>query len=288
MENLQHSFATVNGIKLHYVTAGKGPLAIMLHGFPEFWYGWKNQIPVLSKHFKVVAPDLRGYNESDKPKGVMNYSSKIIAQDVKELIQSFNVPKAHIIAHDWGGGIAWTLAQHFPESVDKLIVLNCPLPQILLKNFFTNLSQLKKSWYMFFFQLPGIPERYIGKDLRTFFYRGLRGWAHNKNAFTKDDIEEYVKAFQKPGALTGAVNYYRAAFRGAINSENRKIIPIQSDTLVIWGEDDKALGKELTYGMEKHFKNKFEIKYINNCSHWVQHEYPEVVNQYILDFLKPA
>lgn len=288
MENIEHRYENANGIRLHYVTAGKGPLVILLHGFPEFWYSWRHQIPELSKRFRVVAPDLPGYNESDKPRPMERYSAKFVANDIRELISALNEKKAHIIGHDWGGAIAWSLAQHFPECVDKLIVLNCPLPQIMLKSFFTNLRQLKKSWYMFFFQLPEIPERYIGKDLRTFFYRGLRGWARNKSAFTKEDIEEYVKAFQKPGAITGAVNYYRAAFRNGLNYESRKIMQLEPDTLVIWGEDDKALGKELTFGMEKHFKNRFEIKYISNCSHWVQHEYPDVVNQYILDFLKPA
>ena len=130
VENIEHRYVSVNGIRLHYVTAGEGPLVILLHGFPEFWYGWKNQIPALSKHFTVVAPDLRGYNDSDKPNGIKNYSSKIIASDIRELIHSFKATKAHIIGHDWGGGIAWTLAQQFPDCVDKLIVLNCPLPQV--------------------------------------------------------------------------------------------------------------------------------------------------------------
>lgn len=286
MENLQHCYEKVNGIQLHYVTAGEGDLVILLHGFPEFWHGWKKQIPALSKYYKVVAVDMRGYNESDKPDGIQHYTSKIIAKDIVELIHLLNAKKAHIIGHDWGGGIAWTLAQHFPQVVDKLIVLNCPLPQVLVRHFFTNISQLKKSWYMFFFQLPTLPEKYISRDLRTFFYRGLRGWARNKNAFSKEDIEAYVKAFQQPGAITAALNYYRAAFREGFKRENRKNIPVAADTLVIWGEDDKALGKELTFGMERYFNNFFEIKYISNCSHWVQHEYPELVNGYMLNFLQ--
>ncbi len=283
---IEHRFATVNGIRLHYVAAGKGPLVILLHGFPEFWYSWRLQIPELSRHFRVVAPDLPGYNDSDKPREVKRYSAINIANDIRELIFSLNEKKAHIIGHDWGGAVAWSLAHHFPESVDKLIVLNCPLPSTLAGHFLKNFTQLKKSWYMFFFQLPYLPERYMGKDLRTFFYRALRGWSHNKKAFSDNDIAEYVKAFEKPGALTGAINYYRAALRYGF-AESRKKMEIMPDTLVIWGEDDKALGKELTFDMEKHFLNRFELKYISNCSHWVQHEYPDVVNQYILDFLKP-
>src|SRR5437870_5010401 len=154
LENIKHQFASVNGIKLHYVTAGQGPLVILLHGFPEFWYGWKNQIPALSEKFKVVAVDMRGYNESDKPAGVKNYLPKVVAQDIKELIYSLNEKKAHIIGHDWGGAIAWTLAQHFPECIDNLIVMNCPLPQLMWKNLQTNFTQVRKSWYMFYFQIP--------------------------------------------------------------------------------------------------------------------------------------
>ncbi len=283
--NIEHKFASVNGIKLHYVTAGKGPLVILLHGFPEFWYGWKNQIPALAEKYRVVAVDMRGYNESDKPKGVKNYAAKTVAQDIRELIHSFNEKKAHIIGHDWGGGIAWTLAQEFPECVDRLIVLNCPLPQLLWKHFLTNFRQLRRSWYMFYFQIPGLAEWGIKKNLRLFFLKGLRGWSRNKQAFTDEDISEYVKAFQKPYALTGAINYYRAAFRNIADKNSRQVKPISTDTLLIWGENDKALGKELTYGMEKYFTGKFEVKYISNCSHWVQHEYPEVVNRMILEFL---
>lgn len=283
--NVEHRFVAVNGIRLHYVTAGKGPLVIMLHGFPEFWYGWKNQIPVLSEKFKVVAVDMRGYNDSDKPKGVQSYAAKTVADDIRQVISSLNEKKAHIIGHDWGGAIGWTLGQQFPECVDRLIVLNCPLPQLLWKHFITNLRQLRRSWYMFYFQIPGLPERGIRRNLKLFFLRGLRGWARNKQAFSDADIEEYVRAFQKPYALTAAINYYRAAFRNITHRDTFKVKPIAADTLVIWGEDDLALGKELTYGMEKYFTGKFKINYISNCSHWVQHECCQVVNNLIIDFL---
>ncbi|HXH18040.1 MAG TPA: alpha/beta hydrolase [Chitinophagales bacterium] len=283
--NVEHHMAAVNGIRLHYVTAGRGPLVMLLHGFPEFWYGWKNQIPALSQKFKVAAPDLRGYNDSDKPRSVKSYGAKIVAKDIRELIYAFDVKKAHIIGHDWGGAIAWTLAQHYPECIDRLIVLNCPLPQLMWKHFRTNMRQLRRSWYIFYFQIPWLPEKGIGKDLNLFFQRALRGWAFSKQAFTDADITEYVKAFQKPHALTGAINYYRAAFRTIADKDSRHVKPIAADTLLIWGENDKALGKELTYGMEKYFTGRFHIKYIPDCSHWVQHEYPELVNRMILEFL---
>jgi len=283
--NVEHRFASVNGIKLHYVTAGRGPLVIMLHGFPEFWYGWRNQIPALSEKYKVVAVDMRGYNESDKPRGVKNYDARMVANDIRELVYSFNVKKAHIIGHDWGGAIAWKLAQEYPECIERLVVLNCPLPQLLWKHFLTNFRQLRRSWYIFYFQIPGLPEWGIRKNLKLFFIKGLRGWSRNKEAFSDADIEEYVKAFRSPYALTAAINYYRAAFRNLADRNSRVVKPVAADTLVIWGENDRALGKELTYGMENYFTGKFEIKYIGNCSHWVQHEYPQAVNEMILEFL---
>lgn len=286
MEKWLHEFRQVNGIRLHYVTAGTGPLVILLHGFPEFWYSWRNQLPELSKHYKVVAPDLRGFGDSDKPKGVKNYTTKVIAKDIQELILSFGETKANIVAHDWGGAAGWNFAQRFPEHLDKLVVINCPLPAVLQKHLLSNFSQLKKSWYMFFFQLPWIPERYISKDLTMFFKRALRGWSRNKKSFSNEDIAKYVKAFEKPYAITAAINYYRAGFRYAWDKSVTCETKINADTLMIWGEDDKALGKELTYDMEKYFNNHFEIRYIKDCSHWVQHDYPGLVNQYILEFLE--
>lgn len=285
MSHWNHDYKTVNNIKLHYVFDGEGPLVILLHGFPEFWYSWRKQIPELAKQYKVVAPDLRGYGDSDKPRGVKNYDTAIIAKDIRDLILALDHPKAHIVAHDWGGGVAYTFAQLYPEHLDKLIVLNCPLPAILIQQFKSNFKQLKRSWYMFFFQIPYLPEWNIKRNLTVFFKRALRGWAHNKEAFTNDDILHYVKAFEKPYALTAAINYYRASFRSIFKRNQQKLKLIEADTLMIWGEDDQALGIELTYGMEKYFKNHFEIKYISDCSHWVQHEYPDLVNSYILEFL---
>ena len=285
LEGIEHHYKTVNGIKLHYVAQGAGDLILFLHGFPEFWYSWRKQIPFFAENYKAVAPDLRGYNDSDKPRGIKHYHADIIAEDLRQLIIALGYEKAIVVAHDWGGGVAYALAQNSPEVVDKLIALNCPLPKILMKHLFTNPSQLKKSWYMFFFQIPKLPEVYMRRDLRTFFYRGLRGWSHNKSAFTDEDIEEYVKAFQKPHALTGAVNYYRAVFRSLFSKHAPKRDKIKADTLLIWGEDDKALGKELTNNMEWYFENRFEKKYIADCSHWVQHEYPDRVNSYIKEFI---
>ncbi len=282
-KTLEHKFTNVNGIRLHYVEQGKGELVILLHGWPEFWYCWRKQIPELSKHFHVVAPDLRGYNESDKPKGVDAYSIEKVTKDITELIKFLGYTKATIISHDWGGAVGWQLGMEHPEVVNKLIIMNSPHPSIMRKHLAENPKQKKRSWYMGFFQIPFLPEFLLGLDLKKFLTSTLRGLARNKNAFTDEDIMQYVEAMKKPGALTSSINWYRAAFRGRGKSGSKK--PVSVSTLIIWGENDKALGKELTYDMDKYFSSPFEIKYIPNCSHWVQNEYPELVNKYILDFL---
>ena len=154
----KHEYADVNNIRMHYVTQGKGPLMLMLHGFPEFWYSWRHQIPVMARRFKVVAVDMRGYNQTEKPVGVANYRIEVLARDVADLIRALGYEKAVVVAHDWGGGVAWPFAMAYPEMVDRLIVLNCPPPGVLMDHFQHNRAQLKRSYYMFLFQVPRLPE----------------------------------------------------------------------------------------------------------------------------------
>lgn len=280
-----HGTAHVNGVRLHYVTQGEGPLLVLLHGFPEFWYSWRHQIPVLAKHFTVVAPDLRGYNDSDKPAGVASYRVDTLTADVMSLIRIFGQEKALIVGHDWGGGIAWAFAAAYPQVTEKLIVMNCPHPGPFQKHLRSNWRQLRRSWYMFFFQIPWLPELVIRVNARRFIDQAFRGMAIRKEAFPDEELQKYVEAIQKPGAATAAINYYRAAFRETVRRGERLFAKIACPTLLIWGEEDIALGKELTYDMEPYFTDSFEIKYIPRCSHWVQQEQPELVNQYMLGFL---
>lgn len=284
-ESWQHGFAHVNGVRLHYVSQGEGPLLVLLHGFPEFWYSWRHQIPVLAQRFKVVAPDLRGYNESDKPVGVANYRVDTLTADVMNLIQAFGEEKAIIVGHDWGGGIAWVFAAAYPQATKKLIVMNCPHPAAFQKHLRNNRRQLRRSWYIFFFQIPWLPEFGIRLNARRFIEQAFRGMAVRKEAFPDEELRRYVEAIQKPGAATAAINYYRAAFRERLRNGDRHFATITCPTLLIWGEEDIALGKELTYDMEQYFTDRFEIKYIPHCSHWVQQEQPELVNQYMSEFL---
>jgi len=282
---MQHGFAHVNGVRLHYVAQGAGKLVVLLHGFPEFWYSWRHQIPALAEHFQVVAPDLRGYNDSEKPAGVANYQIDLLTADVMGLIRAFGEEKAIIVGHDWGGGVAWTFAADYPQATERLIVLNCPHPGAFQKQLRSNFRQLRRSWYMFFFQIPWLPEWGIRLNRRRFVEQAFRGMAIRKEAFPDEDLQRYVEALEKPGALTAAINYYRTAFRETVRRGERQFAKIIRPTLLIWGEEDIALGKELTYNMEPYFTDRFEIKYIPRCSHWVQQEQPELVNRYMLEFL---
>ncbi len=286
MDNIQHKYATVNGIKMHYVEAGEGKPVILMHGFPEFWYSWRFQIPVLAKKYRVIAVDMRGYNESEKPEDVSAYQADEIAKDIVALIKHLGYDKAYIVSHDWGGAIAWHMAQHYPEVMEKLVVMNCPLPNVLLKRLKSSFTQLKKSWYMFFFQIPGLPEWNMGRNLEKTFKAAFRGWAYNKEAFPQEVIDKYVEAYSKPRAITGPLNYYRASMRAVFGGKKTKSkFPITVPTMVLWGENDKALGKDLTYGMEKYFSNHYEIKYLKDCSHWTQQDKPEEVNKELLAYL---
>ena len=282
---LKHGSAYVNGVRLHYVTQGAGPLLILLHGFPEFWYSWRYQIPALAKHFTVVAPDMRGYNESDKPSGVAHYHIDRLTGDVQGLIRAFHEERAVIVGHDWGGGVAWSFAANYPHLTERLVVLNCPHPGAFQKALQENRQQLRRSWYIFYFQLPWLPELGLRLFRRRFIAQAFRGMAVRKEAFPDEELHKYAEAVATPGSARAAINYYRAAFRHRLRHGAIHLPEISRPTLLIWGEEDTALGKELTYDMDGYFSDRFEIKYIPKCSHWVQQEQPELVNRYLLEFL---
>lgn len=270
-----------NGVRLHYVTQGEGPLMLMLHGFPEFWYSWRHQIPKFAKDYKVVALDLRGYNESEKPQQQSAYMMRELIKDVEGVIQGLGYDRCILVGHDWGGAIAWCFAYAHPEMVERLIVMNIPHPAKFAEGLRTPV-QLMRSWYAFFFQLPMLPEFLIELSDYQLIEFALKGMAVDKSAFTQADIDAYKNAAAKPGALTAMINYYRNAF---LSFQQQEWTLLNVPTLMIWAEEDAALGKELTYGTEEYVKN-FQIRYIANCSHWVQQERPELVNQYICDFLQ--
>ena len=281
---MNDSFITTNGVRLHVVSSGKsdGPLVVLLHGFPEHWRSWQHQIPVLADAgYYVVAPDQRGYNLSDKPPRVRDYSLDELTRDIDGLIAALGRSDAIIVGHDWGGAVAYRFAMDYPARTRKLVVMNAPHPVTMARELKT-FSQARKSWYIGYFQIPWLPETVfkLAPDYwaRVFF----RGAAVNKQAFSDEDLRSMAQAGAQPGAMRAMINWYRAIVRFPPKSPEKKIA---APTLIIWAEDDVALGKRLTVGMEPWFSPDFRIEYIPHCGHWVQNEAAARVNQLLLEFL---
>jgi epoxide hydrolase 4 len=280
----QHRYSWVNGVRLHYVEAGSGPLVILLHGFPEFWYSWRHQIPALAAAgFHVIAPDLRGYNLSDKPAGVSAYRIDVLLGDVIGLIDHAGAEKAAIVGHDWGGVIAWHLAMYHPQVVEKLIILNAPHPAAYWREIRSS-RQLLKSWYIFFFQTPGLPELLLSIGDFDWVARMLRHQPAHPQAFGPEDIRRYKQALARPGALTAALNYYRAALRHRPRRKAKDDDPISVPVLLLWGERDAYLSPRLTEGLNAWVPNLRVVRF-PDVSHWIQNDAPERVNRLTIDFL---
>ncbi len=281
IETWQHRDIITNGIRMHYVMQGEGPLIVLLHGFPEFWYSWRYQIPMLAEHgYTVVAPDLRGYNDTDKPH--TGYDVATLIRDIEGLIKGLGYKRAIVVGHDWGGVLAWAFAMRYPHMTERLIVMNAPHPQAMFRELRT-LKQLRKSWYVFAFQLPWLPEYLLNRNNANEIGRMLRGAAVQKEAFTREITAKYQEAMNKPGAMTAALNYYRQLFRRWPQS-TEKGPRITVPTLLIWGEQDIALGIELTMGLGQWVDN-LQVKRIPDSGHWVQQEKPEQVNSFLVEFL---
>lgn len=278
---LQHQFIRTNGIRLHYVTQGQGPLLLFLHGFPEFWYTWRHQIPVFAKFFTVVAVDLRGYNDSDKPTAVSDYAMPELVKDISGLITALGYDRCHLVGHDWGGGIAWSMAYTHPEQIEKLVILNCPHPQRFLEGF-ANPKQWFRSAYIGFFQLPWLPELVLSANDYPFIDQAFDNMAVNRSAITPTDVQAFKTAISRPGALTAGLNYYRNLLSPNFFQGEWPVLEVP--TLMIWGEDDPAFESSLAEGTEEYVRD-FHLRYIANCGHWVPQEYPELVNGYIAEFV---
>ena len=281
---LRHERRKVNGVELHCVVAGSGPLVVLLHGFPEFWYSWRHQIPALAEHFTVVAPDMRGYNESEKPPRVADYAMPALVEDIVQLIGSFSQRSAIVVGHDWGGAVTWSLSLARPDIVEKLGILNVPHPRLFMQHLMTNPRQMLRSWYMLAVQVPWLPETIMRASNYRFIEQAFRGNAIHQEQFPDDAIDAYKRAAAQPGALTSALNYYRAAARGGTLDAVESDLVVQAPTLVIWGEQDFALGKELNNNLERYVPD-LTMRFIADAGHWVQQDCPDLVNRYLLDFL---
>lgn len=273
-------------VTLSCLVEGHGPLVVMLHGFPQTSYAWRKQIPALSEHFRVVAPDLRGYGDSDKPTRTRDYRIGRLTADVVGLIHALGEDHAHVVGHDWGGAVAFATAQAHPEAVERLAVINAPHPAVFLREMRPFSRQLLRSWYILFFQLPLLPERFLLRDRAAPIAQLLSASAIGDTAFSGADLREYRQAFSLPGVAAASLSYYRAVFRDIL----ARRLPdstgsISAPTLIIWGEKDIALGNELTYGLERFIDAELRIERVPNTSHWVNEERPELVNRLLIEFL---
>ena len=258
---------------------------VLLHGFPEFSYSWRHQMPALaSAGFRALAPDLRGYGRSPKPPRVADYRIEHLAADVLDLIRRECGGRAHVVGHDWGGVVAWWLAMHHPHAVDKLVILNAPHPAAYFREF-RRPAQALRSWYVGYFQLPWLPEFFIRLNDFAALRRLFRTDPARPGAFSEADIDRYVDAFSRPRALTGPINYYRAAVREGPASLARRVRTVEAPTLLIWGERDRYLVPELAAGLE-HWVPRVRVERLPGASHWVQHDAPERVNELLIDFLR--
>ncbi len=279
----KHRRVDGDGVELHCVEHGEGPLMLFLHGFPEFWYSWRHQLRAFAGEYHVVALDMRGYNQSDKPRGRDAYALDELVADVREVITHLGYDECVLVGHDWGGAVAWQFAHTHPEMLDKLVVMNLPHPVRFYESLAT-LSQLRRSWYILFFQLPWLPEKLLSRHDFRAIGEVFASQSQNPEAFSQADLEAFRQAASQPGALTAMLNYYRNLVVQGFGFDPDQYEMLDVPTLLIWGEDDVALGKELTYGTER-FVRDLRIEYIPECSHWVQQDRPELVNQYMRDFL---
>jgi len=284
----ESTFVELDGVRLHVVVAGdpEGPLAVLLHGFPECWYAWRHQIGgLVARGYRVVAPDQRGYGLSDKPSGVASYSFDVLVEDVARLVRAFGRDRATVMGHDWGGAVAWKVAIDRPELVERLVIMNSPHPIAFKRVLTTDLEQLLRVWYMVLFQLPLLPEALLSFSPRftaSFFFRKN---AFQRDAFTDDDLDFLASNFAQRGALTTMVNWYRAAVW--YPAARPDTVVIDAPTLLLWAEDDVALGVGFTEGLGK-WVPRMKRVLVAKCGHFIQTEQPAAVNEAIAAFVPGA
>src|SRR4051794_841959 len=277
---LREGYADVADVTLHYVEAGDGPLVVLLHGFPEFWYGWRLQIaPLVAAGFRVVAPDLRGYNLSSKPEDRAAYTADKLAADVRDLIGERGAQSAMLVGHDWGGTAAWTAAMNHPEVVDRLVILNAAHPRKLNEGL-RHPSQLARSWYFFYFALPDLPEHHVRAKDWEFFQHFLRD---AQPPHTEQETDRYIEAWSQEGAAAAMIDYYRAAVRPPKGTKT-DLHPIPAPPLVIWGEKDRYPGPKLAEPPPEDVPNPHRGEPPPGPSHLVPHDEAERVTDLLIDF----
>jgi pimeloyl-ACP methyl ester carboxylesterase len=279
--SVEHRFVDTGLVKLHVACIGPsdGQPIILLHGFPDYWIGWKHQIPPLAAAgYRLIIPDQRGYNTSDKPAGVRAYSLGRLVEDVSLLAKAMNIERFHLIGHDWGGIVAWALAAERPAQVEKLVILNAPHPDALFGYALRSPTQFLRSAYVGFFQFPWLPEALLGASGSRVLERALVGTAR-PGTFAEEDLALYRQAWRQPRALTSMLNWYRALrYRPSYPDK------IDTPTLVLWGRKDTALEPGLAEASARHCRDA-RVVFLPDATHWLHREMPGVVNAEILDFL---
>ncbi|KAH9489080.1 Epoxide hydrolase 4 [Bulinus truncatus] len=288
-----HGFLRLEDVQIHYVVSGPedGPLMLLVHGFPEFWYSWRHQIREFQKDYRVVAVDQRGYGDSSKPAGMTEYCMKKLMGDLRQVIAALGYKRCVLVGHDWGGVVCWAFGRLFPDMVERLIVLNCPPSPIAMRVIQKDKKQRAMSWYMFFFQLPWLPEFYSRMCNFELFenvfgnkFIGNMGFPKAfVNPLQQEDVDAYKYTFSQPGAITPPINYYRARFRspvGQVDYDMDFAIPV----LVVWGVEDMALSLGMVELIEKEHP-KIAVRRIEEAGHFVQMDRPDLVNKAIRDWL---
>lgn len=291
---IRSNYAEVNGIRLHYVSVGQGKLIMFVHGFPEYWGEWESHLVDFGKDHEAVAPDMRGYNLSSKPAGPEHYQIMDLIEDLRALAEYLGHKKFILVGHDWGGAVAWSFAIRHPECLEKLIIVNAPHPAVFARELLNNPNQQKASQYMLTLRSPEA-EQILSDNSYTWLTNALVKWG-SKWEMTEEIRQRYVKAWSQPGALTGALNYYRASplYPPTSNKDKeriknimdlpREMFDVNVATLVIWGELDQALLVGNLDGLED-YVDELVVKRIPDGTHWVIHEKPELVSSLIREFV---
>lgn len=280
-----HETIRTNGIDIHAVTAGPvdGSPVLLLHGFPEFWYGWRHQIPSLVEAgYRVIAPDQRGYNRSDKPRGIDQYTIDQPMFDALGILDHYGYDTANFVGHDWGAGVVWQLLLRHPERVNRAVTVNVPHPEVYREYFTRSPCQLLRSWYIFFFQLPRLPEWLC----RIGDWRGLRWFTDTSNredTFTESTLDRYREAWSRRDAVTGMINWYRAMIQESIEQPTSQMAG--PPALLIWGPQDPYMDRAMARPSIDYCSTG-HLERIEDGTHWVHHELPDRVNAALLDFLE--
>jgi pimeloyl-ACP methyl ester carboxylesterase len=283
---LESRMLHINGIALHVILAGppNGTPIIFLHGFPEFWFAWRRQIDhFASAGYRVVIPDQRGYNLSDKPAGLASYSLDVLAKDVVGILDAVGGSKGFVVGHDWGAAVTWYLAARHPDRIRRAAILSVPHPRVLVKNLSTNPAQMGKSWYIFFFQLPWLPELLVRRRDWSLLTEALRNTPY-PDMFSDSDLAKYKESWAKKGAVTAMLNWYRAALMCPPRLMfDLKASQIKVPTLLVWGEHEQFAVEEMATESLQHCEQG-RLRIFDGASHWVHHEQPVRLNNLLSEF----